>query len=413
VAVITIFSGSYCRGDDVAAGVASRLQYERVDTQLLALAAARFGASEDRLARVMTGPPPFLSKLTHEREKNLAFLRAAMAELVGRNNVLYHGFAGLMVPRTIGHVLRVCLIANLDHRIATAVEREGLAEKQAVKTIHKDDNQRLHWARGLRLDDPYQENQYDLLLAMQSTTVDSAIERICEIARQDALSTTPESLQAAEDFLLAARVQVALAPKGYNCAVSCSDGSATIALNQYVTRLEAVERQLQSIALTVEGVTDARCVPGAGFVPPSLVGPSDDDLGRPSKILLVDDEREFVHTLSERLQARNLEAAVVYDGEEALSFVASDEPEVMVLDLKMPGIDGIEVLRRVKRDHPKVEVIILTGHGSQKEEVLAMQLGAFAYLRKPVDIELLTTTMKQAYRKIGKKSPAIGHAQEE
>ena len=109
-----------------------------------------------------------------------------------------------------------------------------------------------------------------------------------------------------------------------------------------------------------------------------------------------------MHTLSERLQARDLEAAVAYDGEEALSFLASDEPEVMVLDLKMPGIDGIEVLRRVKRDHPKVEVIILTGHGSKKEETVAQELGAFAYLRKPVDIELLTRTMKEAYRKIGK-----------
>ena len=81
----------------------------------------------------------------------------------------------------------------------------------------------------------------------------------------------------------------------------------------------------------------------------------------------------------------------------------------MVLDLKMPGIDGIEVLRRVKRDHPGVEVIILTGHGSQKEEEIANQLGAFAYLRKPVDIELLTNTMKQAYRKIG-KPPRLGRS---
>jgi len=218
---------------------------------------------------------------------------------------------------------------------------------------------------------------------------------------------TPDSLQAAEDFLLAARIQLELAPKGYTVDVTCSAGSATIALNQYVNRLEAVQRQLEKSALTVEGVHKVRCVPGPGYVPPSLVGPQD-DLERPSKILLVDDEREFVHTLSERLQARDLEAAVVYDGEEALSFVASDEPEVMVLDLKMPGIDGLEVLRRVKSEHPKVEVIILTGHGSQKEEKLAKELGAFAYLRKPVDIELLTTTMKRAYNKIGKSPPEDG-----
>ena len=68
----------------------------------------------------------------------------------------------------------------------------------------------------------------------------------------------------------------------------------------------------------------------------------------------------------------------------------------------MPGIDGMEVLRKVKKERPHVEVIILTGHGSEKDKEFAMELGAFAYLEKPVDIELLTSTMKEAYDKINK-----------
>ena len=124
------------------------------------------------------------------------------------------------------------------------------------------------------------------------------------------------------------------------------------------------------------------------------------ELNVPSKVLLVDDEQEFVHALSERLQSRSIRSAIAYDGEQALAMVASDEPEVIVLDLKMPGIDGLEVLRRVKQTNPATEVIILTGHGSDAEEVIAADLGAFAYLRKPVDIDELTRTMKEAYRKI-------------
>jgi len=406
VAVITIFSGSFCEGREVAAGVASRLGCELVEDGLLDDAAKRFGVARDRLVRTLEGPPPFLSKLTHEREKNLAYLRATMADLVLRDNVVYHGFAGHLVPRGISHVLSVCVIANLDHRTEVAARQAGLSEKQAVKAIHRDDGQRLRWTRETRGRDPYDEGLYDLLLAMQSASVESAVQSICEAAGGSELRTSPDSRRAAEDFVLASRVEVALAPKGHAVAVSCTQGNVTVALNEYVSRLEAVKRQLESAAAEVPGVRSARCIPGPGYVPPSLLGPTD-DLEPPSKILLVDDEREFVHTLSERLQARNLEAAVVYDGEEALSFVASDEPEVMVLDLKMPGIDGIEVLRRVKRDHPAVEVIILTGHGSKKEEETAMQLGAFAYLRKPVDIEQLTSTMKQAYRKIG-KPPRMG-----
>ena len=119
-----------------------------------------------------------------------------------------------------------------------------------------------------------------------------------------------------------------------------------------------------------------------------------------TKVLLVDDEQEFVHTLSERLQTRSIEPAIAYDGEQALTMIDADQPDVMVLDLKMPGIDGLEVLRRVKQKHPETEVIILTGHGSEAEQALANQLGAFAYLRKPVDIDVLTNTMKRAYAKV-------------
>ena len=95
-----------------------------------------------------------------------------------------------------------------------------------------------------------------------------------------------------------------------------------------------------------------------------------------------------------------------------LDFVEKDEPDVMVLDLKMPGIDGIEVLRLVKRDHPLVEVIILTGHGSEREEAMAEQLGAFAYLHKPVNIEVLTQVMKEAYQKVNESKDDLRRKQQ-
>jgi DNA-binding NtrC family response regulator len=73
-----------------------------------------------------------------------------------------------------------------------------------------------------------------------------------------------------------------------------------------------------------------------------------------------------------------------------------DIPDVMVLDLRMPGIDGMEVLHRVKKSYPQVEVIIMTGHGSEQDEEEARRLGAFAYLQKPVDITQLMDTVKRA-----------------
>lgn len=116
------------------------------------------------------------------------------------------------------------------------------------------------------------------------------------------------------------------------------------------------------------------------------------------KVLLVDDEQTFVKTLSERLQMRDLESETAYDGEQALSFVDDKEPDVMVLDLKMPGINGMEVLRKVTKKFPDIRVIILTGHGTDRDEEESRRLGVFDYLKKPVDIEVLVNRIKAAHK---------------
>jgi DNA-binding response OmpR family regulator len=128
------------------------------------------------------------------------------------------------------------------------------------------------------------------------------------------------------------------------------------------------------------------------------------------KLLLVDDEAEFVETMKARLALRDLDARVARDGEEALAAVETEEPDVIVLDLKMPGIDGIEVLRRVKQAYPNVEVIILTGHGSKKDEETARSLGAFGYLQKPVDLDTLVPQITGAFRRRMKKLESMSMA---
>jgi DNA-binding NtrC family response regulator len=125
------------------------------------------------------------------------------------------------------------------------------------------------------------------------------------------------------------------------------------------------------------------------------------------KVLLVDDEREFVESLSERLELRNLEADVVYDGEQALDVLKEGKHDVMVLDLRMPGIDGIEVLRQAKKRNPNVQVVVLTGHGTDKDEAMAKKLGAIAYMRKPVDIDRLVGALHNAWKKVKRTKRAM------
>ncbi len=115
------------------------------------------------------------------------------------------------------------------------------------------------------------------------------------------------------------------------------------------------------------------------------------------KILLVDDEVEFVNSLAKRLNLRNLKTSVATSGEETIAFVQKEEPDIMILDLRMPGMDGIEVLRRVNQSHPGMQVIILSGRETKGDREEAAKLGAFDFVSKPADIDVLAGKIKEAY----------------
>lgn len=117
------------------------------------------------------------------------------------------------------------------------------------------------------------------------------------------------------------------------------------------------------------------------------------------KALLVDDEMDFVSTLAERLGLRDVDAAVATDGYEALEYIDRHKPPVVVLDVMMPGLNGLEVLAQIKNKHPGVQVILLTGRGLTKDGIEGMRRGAFDYMVKPVKIEELLEKMNQAAEK--------------
>ena len=114
------------------------------------------------------------------------------------------------------------------------------------------------------------------------------------------------------------------------------------------------------------------------------------------KIILVDDEKEYVTTLSERIQMRGMETTIAFDGEKAIEMVENQIFDVMVLDLKMPGIDGLSVLKAIQKTKPEIKVIIITGHGSDVEKEIAYKNGAFMYMQKPVVLDELIDHIKCA-----------------
>ena len=118
-----------------------------------------------------------------------------------------------------------------------------------------------------------------------------------------------------------------------------------------------------------------------------------------AKVLLVDDEKDFLETLSNRLEMRGLKVSAVTSGEQAVTEAKAQEFDAIVVDLSMPGIDGLETLKRIKADNPNAEIIMLTGHASVQSGVEAMKLGAGDFLQKPVELSELMTKIGEAKNK--------------
>ncbi len=117
------------------------------------------------------------------------------------------------------------------------------------------------------------------------------------------------------------------------------------------------------------------------------------------RVLLVDDEVEFVDTLAKRMKKRKLTASRVNSGEDALEFLGQHPTDVVILDVKMPGIDGMQTLMEIKRQYPLIEVIMLTGHANVEVAIEGMEIGAFDYLMKPMAIDDLVYKIQDAYKK--------------
>jgi DNA-binding response OmpR family regulator len=106
-------------------------------------------------------------------------------------------------------------------------------------------------------------------------------------------------------------------------------------------------------------------------------------------VILVDDENEFVTTLAERLSLRGIAVRTATSGEEAMQLIEADQPMAVVLDVRMPDIGGLAVLQQIKTQYPRVQVLLLSAHGSTRDGIEGMRLGAADYLIKPVNIDEL------------------------
>ena len=232
---------------------------------------------------------------------------------------------------------------------------------------------------------------------MDQKSTDDVVALIKKNFTKTNILETENSIQAVKDFALTAQVEHALLAKGQKVGVETHNSHVSLKVNKSTFNFNMLTKKLTSIVDSVPGIKEVHVLRGKEYRTSVY---RDQQFELPPKVLLVDDEKEYVQTLSERLVTRNVGSYAVFDGQEALSFIDGDAPDVMVLDLKMPGINGIDVLKQTKKNNPNIEVIILTGHGSEADRKTCMGLGAFAYLQKPTEIEKLSATINDAYQKI-------------
>ena len=399
MSAIRIFSGVACNSGTILDGIKHGTGFQVVTDESIVVKAATYSdLTPQQIRRAFSSKASIFNNFTFEKERAIACLKLALTNHLNQSKCIFTGFSGLLIPDTIGHVLKVCLIADTKFRKNHLMEAKDLPEDEAIEAISKDDQDKSTWVHTLTGEnDPWSPNLHDIIFPMDKSKADQALDLIIENLDNQAIIPTEQTRRAVKNFNLAARAELALLNAGHQVYIQAQEGNIQLGLHRQTLMHNRMQDELKQIVQNIDGVQSVNILTDPPKEKPLIYHKKNPTL--PSKVLLVDDEREFVQTLSERLQMREMGSAVAYDGASALDLVETDEPEVMIIDLKMPEIDGIEVLKKVKQTRPEIQVVVLTGHGSEQDRQECMALGAFAYLQKPVDIDTLSETLKKAYEK--------------
>ena len=208
MAIITISRGSYSRAKEIAETLAQELGYACISREILLEASEEFNIPEIKLVRAIEDAPSILDRFTQGKERYLAYIRAAMLKHAQKDNVVYHGIGGNFLLQGIPHVLKVRIVADLDDRVADEMKREGISVSEAREIIQKDDEERRRWALYLYGADPWDPMLYDLVIHLQTVTMNDAVSIIKHMVQLPSFQTTPQSQQLIDNLVLLARLQV-------------------------------------------------------------------------------------------------------------------------------------------------------------------------------------------------------------
>jgi len=251
VPVITISRGSYSKGREVAERVARKLGYGIVSRDIVLEASEEFNIPEIKLIRAIHDAPSILDRLSHKKEKYIAYIRAALLQHFCKDNIVYHGLAGQFFVGDISHVLKVRIISDMKERVRAEMDREGVSEAEAQRLLRRDDEERRKWSEHLYGIDARDPSLYDLVIHIHKLTVEEAADAICDTAGFERFQATPESERAMEDLGLSAAIEAALHDIGYTVQVIAMNGSVSVkagaALPHQFSRADDIRNTVKGI----------------------------------------------------------------------------------------------------------------------------------------------------------------------
>jgi cytidylate kinase len=254
MSIITISRGSYSRGKEVAEKLAQALGYQCLSRDILLEASERYNIPEIKLIRAIHDAPSILERFTYRKEPYVAYIRAALLHQAQKDNLVYHGLAGHFLLKSIPHVLKVRILADLEDRVKEEMKRENISAEEARRILLTDDEERRKWSKSIYGIDTRDPDLYDLVIKIKCLEVDNAVETIKSTLKAPCFQTTPEGQKLVDEMSLAARIEAALIEDIRSIQVEAKGAEVSIYLKRDLCKDEELMFRVKSLASKVAGI---------------------------------------------------------------------------------------------------------------------------------------------------------------
>jgi cytidylate kinase len=258
MSIITISRGSYSRGKEIAEKVAEKLGYKCISRGLLLEVSKKYNIPEVKLVHAIHDAPSILDRLNRKKEKYIAFIKSALLTHFKEDNIVYHGLAGHFFVRHVPHALKVRVIADMDDRVQSEMERKNISEAKARRILEKDDKQRREWSKDLYGIDTADPSLYDLVVHIKQLSVDDAVDLICDTVSKTSFQTTAESQRMMEDLAISAAIQKVLMDVEPGIKVCVDNRTAYIETQSALGAEESLVKEIREVTETFDEIADIK-----------------------------------------------------------------------------------------------------------------------------------------------------------